>query len=343
MFWGDIALHHPDLIGNIPKDMIVMNWQYGARDDFSSSIKPFQDAGLEQFVCPGAQTWNQVFPNLDAASKNIVNFVRDGQKAGAIGMMNTTWDDDGETLFEMSWHPIALGAAASWQDGAVDIQKFDSDFDWAFFRNDGGQFVKAERALGSVSTILGAGPSDEIFWRDPFTAQFIGQARTSAEKIRSMRLMVEDVQESLTRDETRARRNASAVAAMKFAAQRFDHMGRRFEVMQKFSDQYWDAYLNLGDRVKARKLRYYSGAIYNNLREMAEELSILKESYRKQWLAENRPYWLESVLARYDQMISIWLGKSRQMDEALRQYEATSTLPNPEEFGLGPRPVPVQR
>src|SRR5207302_6536598 len=84
MFWGDIALHHPDLIGNIPKDMIVMNWQYGARDDFWSSIKPFQDAGLQQFVCPGAQTWNQIFPNTEAASKNIINFVRDGQKAGAI-------------------------------------------------------------------------------------------------------------------------------------------------------------------------------------------------------------------------------------------------------------------
>jgi hypothetical protein len=61
MFWGDIALNHPDLIGNIPKDMIVMNWQYGARDDFWPSIKPFQDAGLQQFVCPGAQTWNQIF------------------------------------------------------------------------------------------------------------------------------------------------------------------------------------------------------------------------------------------------------------------------------------------
>jgi len=46
MFWGDIALHHPDLIGNIPKDMIVMNWQYGARDEFQSSIQPFKDAGL---------------------------------------------------------------------------------------------------------------------------------------------------------------------------------------------------------------------------------------------------------------------------------------------------------
>jgi hypothetical protein len=343
MFWGDIALHHPDLIGNIPKDMIVMNWQYGARDDFWSSIKPFQDAGLQQFVCPGAQTWNQIFPNTDAAVKNIVNFVRDGQKAGAIGMMNTTWDDDGETLFEMSWYPMALGAAASWQEGALDVDKFDRNFDWLFFRAEGNEFVKATRSLGSVNGMLTAGTTDELFWRDPFTTQFQNQARSLKDKIVAMRKQVEDAQESIIKNEKRAHRNQSTLEAMKFAAQRFDHLGRRYEVMLKFSDQYWDAYLNLGDRVKARKLRYYTGAIYNNLREMAEELSILKEGYRRQWLAENRPYWLDSVLARYDQMTSIWLMKSRQMDEALRKYEATSTLPDPEEFGLGTRVAPPSR
>jgi hypothetical protein len=342
MFWGDIALHHPDLIGNIPKDMIVMNWQYGARDDFADSINPFKAAGLEQFVCPGAHNWNQVFPNLDAATKNIVNFVRDGQKAGAIGMMNTTWDDDGESLFEMAWYPIVLGAATSWQQGVLDVEQFDHDFDWAFFRSDGEQFVKAERALGSINSLLGLGSTDELFWRDPFTNQFQNQTRNLAERTRTMRLLVENVNESLSRNEGRARRNTSAIAAMKFAAQRFDHLGRRMEVMQRFSEQYWDAYLNLGDRAKARKLRYYSGAIYNNLREMAEELSILKEAYRRQWLAENRPYWLESVSARYDQMISIWLAKSRAINDALQKYDLTSTLPNPEEFGLGTRPgVPV--
>jgi len=200
--------------------------------------------------------------------------------------------------------------------------------------------VKAERALGSAGTQIGAGgTTDELFWRDPFTTQFQNQARNSADRIRLMRLKVEDVAESLTRNEGRARRNATAIAAMKFAAQRFDHLGRRMEVIQRFSVQYWDAYLNLGDRAKTRKLRYYSGAIYNNLREMAEELSILKEGYRVQWLAENRPYWLDSVTARYDGMIRMWLNQSRAMDEVLRKYEATSTLPSPEEFGLGTRPV----
>ena len=339
MFWGDIALNHRDLIGNIPKDMIVMNWQYGARDEFMTSIEPFQDAGLQQFVCPGAQTWNQIFPNTDAAAKNIINFVRDGQKAGAIGMMNTTWDDDGEALFEMAWYSIALGGAASWQEGAMDRNQFDSNFAWSFFRAEGNDLTSALMAIGKAGPSLGGGATtNDLFWRDPFTTQFVNFARTNAERIKQMRLIVEDAEEQIIRNEKSARRNRSSIDGMIFAARRYDHLGHRYEVMKKFSDQYWDAYLNLGDRVKARRLRYYYGAIYNNLREMAEELSILKEDYRKQWLAENRPYWLDSVLARYDQMISIWLTKSREMDDAMRKYEATSTLPNPEEFGMGTRP-----
>jgi hypothetical protein len=343
MFWGDIALNHPELIGNVPRDMIVMNWDYAPRDSYELRLKPFKDAGLDQFVCPGIWSWNQIFPNIEASSKNITNFVRDGQAAGAMGMMNTSWDDDGESLFEMGWYGIVLGAAASWQDTPVVIDSFDHSFDWAFFRNDGDQFVKVIRALGSVNTVLGTGPSDELFWRDPFTTNFHNQALRLLEKTQQMRLLVENANESLIRNQQGAHRNRSMIPAMRLAAERFDHLGRRIQVADKFSRDYWDAYLNLGDRTKARRLRRYTGAIYNSLREMAEELATLREMYRTQWLAENRPYWLESVLARYDQGIAIWLNKSRALEEALRDYETTSILPNPETLGLGPRPILAPR
>ena len=341
MFWGDIALNHPDLIGSIPKEMIVANWDYAPRDDYNSRIKPFKDAALEQLVCPGVWNWNQIFPNVDSSSKNIINFVRDGQTAGALGMLNTTWDDDGESLFEMAWYGIVLGAAASWQSQAVDPKAFDADFDWAFFRNDGDQFVTAIHALGSVNSTLSTGPTDEVFWRNPFTTVFQIQARSNADKIRQMRLQVEGANETLLRNRQRARRNASMISSMIFAAQRFDHLGRRAQTVEKLSREYWDAYLNLGDRSKVRRLRRYASPIYNQLREMAEELAELKGSYREQWLAENRPYWLDSVLARYDQAIAIWLAKSRSIEDAMRAYDATSILPNPEEFGLGPRQLAV--
>jgi hypothetical protein len=194
--------------------------------------------------------------------------------------------------------------------------------------------------LGSVNAGLNLNAtSDDLFWRDPFTTAFQSQARANLEKFQRMRLSVENAQESLLQNQKRARRNQQMIPALLLAAQRFDHLGHRAQLVVRFSDQYWDAYLNLGDRTRARKLRYYHGAIFNNLREMAEELALLKEGYRQQWLAENRPYWLESVLARYDQAIAMWLSKSSATEQALQRYGATSTLPSPEEFGLGPRPT----
>jgi hypothetical protein len=341
MFWGDIALTHPELIGSIPKDLIVMNWAYGARDDFTPRLKPFKDAGLEQFVCPGVSNWNQIFPNLDTATRNITNFVRDGQKAGALGMLNTSWDDDGETLFEMTWYGVVLGAAASWQEGQLNLAEFERSFDWAFFRRDGdAALVRALRTLGGTNALLGTNTGNSLFWQEPFTNAFQERARGLREKTRQLRLAVEGAEETLAREGTEARRNRRMIASARFAAQRFGHMGRRMQVVEQFSHDYWQAYLNLGDRRQVNRLRRYHGAIYNSLREMAEELATLKASYREQWLAENRPYWLDSVLARYDVAIAAWLTRSKAMEEALREYAESSTLPNPEEVGLGSRPQP---
>jgi hexosaminidase len=346
MFWGDIALNHPDLLPGVPRDMIAMNWDYSPKPSYESRINLFKNAGLEQFVCPGVQSWNQIFPNEDAASVNIVNFVRDGQRAGVLGMMNTQWDDDGESLFEMDWRGVVLGAAASWQDlkaPQTDTQRvvsdFDRDFDWAFFRHEGDELTKAARALGGVNTLLGINNSDELFWRDPFTDDFQETiARGAEEKTRQLRLAAEQAEETIERERPRVRRNASTLDALGFAARRFDHLGRRAQVVEQLSRDYWDAYLNLGDRRQVRRLRSYSGAIYNSLREMSEELTALREEYRELWLKENRPYWLASVTARYDLAVSRWLARSKQIEEALREYDQTSTLPSPAEFGLGPRP-----
>jgi hexosaminidase len=338
MMWGDIALNHPDLIKEIPRDVVVMNWTYTPRDSYAVRIKPFKDAGLEQFVCPGVQSWNQIFPNTDAATINVNNFVRDGQQAGALGMLNTVWRDDGETLFEMSWYGIVFGAAASWQDAPVDVKTFERDFDWAFFRSEGDTFVRAVRALGNVNMLLAVSSTDNLFWQDPFTSDFQRRARAMDEKTKRMRAQVEAAEDDLRRDKNRARRNRLMIDEMIFAAARFDHLGRRMEVAEQFSRDYWDAYLHLDERRRVGRLRRYTGNVTNNLREMAEELAELRAQYRQLWLAENRPYWLDSLLARYDLAIAQWLSKSKSLENILRKYEESSILPNPEEFGLGARP-----
>jgi hypothetical protein len=320
--------------------MIAMNWDYTAKPSYEARVGLFKKAGLEQFVCPGVSSWNQIFPDNDTASVNIVNFVRDGQRAGVLGVMNTEWDDDGEALFENTWYGVVLGAAASWQAAPLDLAAFERDFDWVFFRREGDELTKATRTLGGAGRALGVNSSDELFWRDPFTEDFqVSVARKLEEKTRQMRLDVEEVEETLIRARPGVRRNVQALDSMRVAARRFDHMGRRSQVVGQLSRDYWDAYLNLGDRRRVRRLRSYFGQVYNSLREMTEELTELREAYRAQWLKENRPYWLASVLARYDLAAARWLTRSKQLEEALREYDRTSTLPAPSEFGLGPRPT----
>src|SRR5438105_4231524 len=258
MFWGDIALNHQDLLPGVPRDMIAMNWDYSPRQSYEARIGLFKKAGLEQFVCPGVHSWNQIFPNEDSATVNITGFVRDGQKAGVLGVMNTEWDDDGESLFETSWYGVVLGAAAAWQSAPLDIAAFERDFDWAFFRHEGDEFTRATRTLGGAGALLGVSSTDELFWRDPFTDDFQEAfARKLEGKTREMRLAVERAEEVLLREEARARRNQRTVDAMRFAAERFDHLGRRMQVVEQFSRDYWGAYLNLGERQRVRRLRRY--------------------------------------------------------------------------------------
>jgi hexosaminidase len=341
MMWGDIALSHPELIGEIKKDVVIMNWAYGARDSYKSRIEPFQKAGLEQFVCPSVWNFNHIFPNTDTAAVNIRNFVRDGQEAGAIGVMNTNWDDDGETLFEMTWYGVALGAAAAWENAPLNVEAFDKKFDWAFFRSEDGNFTADIRTLGSASKILGieSATQNAIFWQNPFTPAFQKRARENAEKVKQLRLSVEAVEEHLIKNGAKAQRNKEMIPAMRFAAERFDHLGRRYILTEQFSRAYWDAYLNMSDRQKVRKLAWYGGSVYNFPRGMAEELGELKRKYRVLYAAENQPSHLESILARYDRSIQMWLEKSQQINQAMAQYNETGTIPPPEKFGFELRPL----
>ncbi len=135
MMWGDIAIQNPDIVPKLPKDLIVLSWGYGPEDSFVKWIEPFAKIGLRYMVCPGVNNWNRIFPNYGAATKNIANFVRDGVNAGAttqpttdasgqpstqpalqsaMGMINTSWDDDGETFFNAAWYPFVWGAEMSW-------------------------------------------------------------------------------------------------------------------------------------------------------------------------------------------------------------------------------------
>ncbi|MBQ8223733.1 MAG: chitobiase/beta-hexosaminidase C-terminal domain-containing protein [Bacteroidales bacterium] len=114
MMWGDIIAKNPEMINQLPEDIQFIVWSYGGRDSFDEMIEPFKNSGHEFWVAPGASCWASSFPYIDNYTKNIANFNRDAAKNGAKGVINTAWDDYGETMFNSTWHAMIWCAETSW-------------------------------------------------------------------------------------------------------------------------------------------------------------------------------------------------------------------------------------
>lgn len=115
MMWGDIAAKDPVITAQLPKDMLMIVWSYVAADSYRNMMEPFVKQELEFMVAPGMSMWSTVYPCADTYTKNIANLVRDGYNMGALGMMNTAWDDSGESLFNSTWHGMAWAAEMAWE------------------------------------------------------------------------------------------------------------------------------------------------------------------------------------------------------------------------------------
>ncbi|MDQ2818339.1 MAG: beta-N-acetylhexosaminidase, partial [Candidatus Eremiobacteraeota bacterium] len=161
VIWGDFLLAHPEAIPLLPKDVVIANWHYGAQRSFERFLQPFARAGLEQFVSPGDSNWGEIYPDISAAVGNTGRYIADGQRTrGVIGVLDTVWNDDGETLFNATWYPVLYGVAAGWQFGFADERRFHDRFAWSFFGTDGDRLTRDIDDLRQANTDLTTTPSD---------------------------------------------------------------------------------------------------------------------------------------------------------------------------------------
>ncbi len=186
LFWGDIALTSPDLVKVMPQSFkdatIAVSWEYNPHPEgFDKYIAPFTKTGYETWVAPGVNNWSRVYPNYTMGLANIQLFIRDGQRLGADGALNTIWNDDGEGLFNQDWYGILYGAAASWQQGESSIPQFEQSYAQVFHGDATGKLNQAQLEIMAAHTLLreqaktGDG-SDGLFWIDPWSRDGLANA-----------------------------------------------------------------------------------------------------------------------------------------------------------------------
>ena len=124
MFWGDIILHYPELIGELPKDVVALNWGYEATHPFEREARLFSKSKVPFYVCPGTSTWMTLIGKHDNALANLRSAAQAGRKHGAAGYLITDWGDGGHPQpLAVSYLPYLAGAALAWC-----AKSFDEDF-----------------------------------------------------------------------------------------------------------------------------------------------------------------------------------------------------------------------
>jgi hexosaminidase len=341
MFWGDIAVKYPELLTILPKDMIAVPWDYDPKPSYENIIVPYTNAGLRVMVSPGAGNWGVIWPDLDSAFANIRNFVRDGQKHRAMGVLNTTWNDDGESLIDMAWPALIFGAAAGWQPGESSIDDFKNSYAWAFYRNDDGDgrtFVDAIENLDRSHALLAAaklhGASNELFWSDPFSESGSNMSLQALPATHDLRLGAERAAESLQHNRAQAQLHAETLADMLLAAWHLDTLGMKVQFTSEISHYYWDAYQNQTNPVRVQNDLDEIVDINGRLESLRDAITEMRKTYKEGWLRENNSYWLDNVLVRYDNLASEIQTKIVAVQAAERQFDSTKTLPPPDQLGF---------
>ncbi|MEM7331772.1 MAG: glycoside hydrolase family 20 zincin-like fold domain-containing protein [Chloroflexota bacterium] len=137
-FWGDILVNHPELVSELPRDVVALEWGYEAGHDFDKRSAIFAKAGIPFYVCPGTSSWNTIAGRTDNSLGNLKNAAENGLKHGAVGYLITDWGDNGH------WQPapvssvgFAYGAAVSWgYDANVELDIKTAVSEHAFCNND---------------------------------------------------------------------------------------------------------------------------------------------------------------------------------------------------------------
>jgi hypothetical protein len=347
LFWGDIAVKSPELVGTLPKDMIAVPWVYDARPDFTPEILPFTKAGLETWVAPGVSNWNRVYPNNNEAMGNIHGFVRDGMKLGAKGMLNTVWNDDGEGIFDENWFGVVYGGAAAWQGAEGSDDQFLSSFGLAFHRDPTGKIDQAQRELMAAhATLKNAGlgdAEDSLFWADPLSAEgqrvavkllpVASELRLHAE--RAITLVAEA--KEAAKAQGRALENQEALDAMELGARRIDFIGFKFQAAGESAALYAQAQALAADKSRWSEVEVMLETIGSNngkLQDIRDGYTQLGALYRQAWLRDNRPYWLENNQARYDRAAQLWIDRGDRWNQVLQHWWDTHKLLAAAEVGL---------
>ena len=313
MMYGDVLLNNPEILSKIPKDVIIVDWHYGAADSYPSAAI-LRAAGLPFIVSPAVWNFTGPFPNYLNAFVNIRNFVRDGYREGALGVLTSNWNDNGgEALRELNYLGYAWTAECAWQPLRAD----GGGFAHRFFRDFFGSEEAATFAEGAYA-ILGD-PANQTTWYDlwrhpmlPTRSNGIGAPVRSFSAASTMPA----VDRLIANGRAASTRNVDHWEYLSFVSRLIAWNGLRLSTADRIRGMTQNPPLGADRDSITREARALCTPVLSGLRH-------LRENFLKVWHSAYRDGGFDLLLGRYARQELYWMEKAGELDRGILWTDPT--------------------
>ncbi|MCY2958571.1 MAG: family 20 glycosylhydrolase [Planctomycetota bacterium] len=285
-FWGDVILQRPELVPELPRDLVALEWGYDAGHPFAEHVERFRAAGLEFWVCPGTSSWQSFGGRARNGIANLREAAAHGVRAGARGMLVTDWGDRGhhQPHCVRDWGLLA-GAGLSWNpDANLDEARLARLLDAHVYADDAGELGLAAMELANVYLETGSPATNgsALFFLVAFAPDAFPHPRTPDLSRAGLECALDSMQRTVSRIERSRSTRADApllCAEMRWIA----------------SAQALGADLGIA-RLEAGAGVPLAGLPARARGELAQQFRAVEAEHERIWLARDRPGGLDESL-----------------------------------------------
>lgn len=297
--WGDIIFNHPELLPELPREAVLLEWGYSAKHPFASHGELFAKNGRKFYLCPGTSTWQSFGGRTDNALKNIRRAALAGVRCGAYGLLVTDWGDHGhQQLWAVSLLPMAYGAAVAWNSKQKADAEFCKNLGKVLPLDSRGQWVDIAAELGNVYKRIAKRPlpnssMDWQLFREPWgETKYLKMTRSEVLMVEARHVSghIRTLENMLAQRKNGAGKNdrlgdSVALNELLFTAKIILHALER----TKFRFMVGHAQIN------RPQSKFLAGRLLSDLRK-------LRKTYPELWLRRNKRSSLADVLIYFDRL-----------------------------------------
>ncbi|MFB3896448.1 MAG: glycoside hydrolase family 20 zincin-like fold domain-containing protein [bacterium] len=280
ILYGDMLLKHPEAIPYLPKDCIIMDWQYEPEKEYPS-VNKFLNAGFKHILISGSVRGDVCFyPDNYVGFINIRNFAAVAKKENLLGSIVSAWGDHGaENLRENNLLGYAYNASASWEpDPTKNQSEFIERFIKLYYR------IENPKPLARAEELIGFLPGYAIkslfgIFHSQFTLR--EQDAKLVASIKKLRNRIQPILEIIPQERAKAKLHQTHLDNIEHSAKRYLYFANRVIAQDEIAKKL--------KRAKSGTLSYAEQQkIAVSLISLQKQLTDIYGEYPRLWLKSNK-------------------------------------------------------